>query len=744
MVIIIIAFVSVLVASVLSVSMMNVYMKSVDRKSKENFYSAESALEQINLGLQKEMSKAASEAYKEVMLHYAGDTTGTVDVTEASRRFSFNQKYTDELNTVLRGTGVEGSYDKAVLESFLSMDIKAYAKVNGKGEACILNSSGKARGELVLENVVVSFTDPEGYLTTLETDIRISAPNLNLVHPLEMPEVFEYSIIANQKLISANNTVVTFGANVYAGADGMQLAEGSRWTFDGAEKLVVSGDITIPKTGLLTADSEMDLWTNEIHVNGGMLRTGGRTYVANDLILSAQGSEADLNGEYYGYGNGKELKDNLGDNVTPDYVILGEKDESSAILVNGTDTTLDMSGIRRLLLAGSAQVRGDIVGDAEGISGKTVVNLGESVEVKSNQIAYLVPSECIGVGDGETLIGRNPMTEKEYAKLLEYQKNLGNRFEEVSFSTEVEGLDKTLAEYKPTDRAGFRRFFVTDVNGNRLIYYYVDFDTDQASQYFRDYYVANKDKLDRFMKSYVDEIVPGNRYIRLMTDGNMIFGSENGTLQLQSNVDHGAYLSEADRSTLDEEIAGYRRRFKALGTKLMYDYEELSKEEKKNTVFDNIIRYSTVPGSADYGVFAGISGATGKTYEAEGDAHTKAVVVNNKDGGAYHYKDDSQKEVCLIIATGDVVLEQDFRGIVIARGTVEIKQGVTAVTGSKDKLRKILKTKMPDDATQTIIEYFFRDGDKYALDEGLGDSPALKSDYIAFDELITYEDWTKR
>lgn len=726
MVIVIIAFVSVLVAAVLSVSMMNVYMKRVDRKAKENFYSAEGALEQINLGLQKKMSEAASDAYRVVMQNYAGD------ISEEARRLRFNQRYLQSLQAAVGLAGTGGVYDRTVLEGFLSDDIKAYVGVNANGEACDMQADADS---VVLKNVVVSYTDPEGYLTYLKTDIRMAAPNLNLVHPLEMPDVFEYCIIANQKLSSNNNSVVTFGANVYAGADGMTLQEGTRWSFDGAQRLVVSGDISIPQTGLLAADGEMDLWTNEILVKGGELRINGRTYVANDLILSARGSEVDLNGEYYGYGNGVGLSDGP--------IVLAKEGESSAILINGTETTLDMSGIRRLLLAGSAQLRGDIVGEAEGINGSTIVNFGESIEVKSNQIAYLVPPECIGVSEGETLIGRNPMTAEEYAKLRQYETNLGTGFEEVSFTTVVEGLNKTLQEYKPDDRAGYRKVYVTDINGKQLIYYYVDFDTDQASQYFREYYVANKDKLDQFMKTYVDEIISSGRYIRLMTDGNMIFGSGSGTLELQSNVNNGAYLSEAEKNQLREESAGYQRRFRALGTKLMQEYEDLSATEKSRTVFDNIIRYSAVEGTADNAVFAGVPAATGLTYTADGEGNAAAIVINNINSTAYHYNSDPQNKICLILATGDVVLEQNFKGIVIARGSVTVADGVTAITGNTEKLRRILKTGMPDHPGQTILEYYFRDGDKYILDEGLGDALELHGDYISFGELISYEHWTK-
>lgn len=727
LVIIIIAFAGILVAAVLSVATVNIQMKSVDRQAKENFYSAEGALEQINLGLQEAMAEAAAEAYNVVMQNYASEPS------EEARRLRFNQKYVQSLQGIVGQTGVGGTYDRAKLESYLSDDIQAFAGVNANGEPCVMEAN---EDNVVLKDVVVSFTDAEGYLTYIQTDIRMKAPNLNLVHPLEMPDVFAYSIIANQKLISENNSLPTFGANVYAGADGMILGEGSRWSFDGSKRLIVSGDIDIPLTGALTVSDELDLWANEILVKGGELRTNGRTFVANDLILSDKGSDVVLNGEYYGYGNGVGLTDGS--------IVLAEEGESSAILINGTDTELDMSGTRRLYLGGSAQIRGENIGGETGRNANTNINLGESIEVKSNQIAYLVPPECIGVSNGETLIGRNPMSSKEYEKLQQYKTNLGNAFEEVSFTTVVEGLNKTLAEYKPADRDGYQKIFVTDVNGNQMVYYYVDFDTDQASQYFREYYVANKDTLNRFMENYVDEITTSDRYVRLMTDGNMVYTAAGGTLELLSNVNNGAYLSEAERNAYRQESEEYKSRFKAFGIKLIPDYEDLSLTEKDKTVFDNIIRYSPNAGDADNAVFAGLPSA-GLTYFAEGDNDTQALIVNNNGGVAYHYKDDPQNKICLIIATGDVVLEEDFTGVVIARGTVTLGAGDITVTTDMDKLRKILKTKVSSDpASLTIIEHYFRDGDKYVLDEGVGDEAIVENEYINFGDMITYEDWTKR
>uniref|UniRef100_UPI0028A283BA hypothetical protein n=1 Tax=Anaerosporobacter sp. TaxID=1872529 RepID=UPI0028A283BA len=53
--------------AILSVSMMNLEMKSVDSKAKENFYSAETALDEIVVGLEELTTTQIKAAYTEVL-----------------------------------------------------------------------------------------------------------------------------------------------------------------------------------------------------------------------------------------------------------------------------------------------------------------------------------------------------------------------------------------------------------------------------------------------------------------------------------------------------------------------------------------------------------------------------------------------------------------------------------------------------------------------------------------------------
>jgi hypothetical protein len=243
------------------------------------------------------------------------------------------------------------------------------------------------------------------------------------------------------------------------------------------------------------------------------------------------------------------------------------------------------------------------------------------------------------------------------------------------------------------------------------------------------------------MRSYVNEIRLSNFFTRLTTDGNMIYSVDgsSGRIDLKSNEYFGANLTPSELSGLRNEETGYMKRYKALSTKLVLNYDELTLAEKNRVLFDNIIRYNEVTGDAGAYGFAGITESmTPITYEKDG---YKALIVNNKNLGAYHYNSDPNKKVCMIIATGDVVVEQDFSGVIIARGCVTINNpAVNKISANKEAIYKVLQYEVAPE--ETLVERFFRDGDKYVLDTGGG--AVAQGDYVTYRDLITYEEWTKK
>ena len=78
--------------------------------------------------------------------------------------------------------------------------------------------------------------------------------------------------------------------------------------------------------------------------------------------------------------------------------------------------------------------------------------MGESITVKGGQIAYLVPTECLGVYNGETIIGQNPVTQDVATKIQSYKNDYGENFREVDFTREVSRLGGlSLSSFGVTD-----------------------------------------------------------------------------------------------------------------------------------------------------------------------------------------------------------------------------------------------------------------------------------------------------
>lgn len=88
---------------------------------------------------------------------------------------------------------------------------------------------------------------------------------------------------------------------------------------------------------------------------------------------------------------------------------------SSAIVINGKNTTMDLSGLEKIMLAGKNYIA------SSQIAGKRTnsndVMTGESLTVKGTQLAYLAPSEILADGNCT-----NPMTYQEYFNLIGWRK----------------------------------------------------------------------------------------------------------------------------------------------------------------------------------------------------------------------------------------------------------------------------------------------------------------------------------
>ena len=179
----------------------------------------------------------------------------------------------------------------------------------------------------------------------------------------------------------------------------------------------------------------------------------------DDLTVKAgNGSYVKLAGEYYGYGavesalNSENCieygypKKNQDGTYSVESIRTANTYEkktaaalSSAITINGKSTTLDMSGLERLLLAGKNYIASKALSTSRASGNSTDVLTGESVTVKGTQLAYLVPDSLLGTAQKDY---HNPMDYNTYVKAAEIDTIEDNA---ATVQTKIKKFAKNIA-----------------------------------------------------------------------------------------------------------------------------------------------------------------------------------------------------------------------------------------------------------------------------------------------------------
>ena len=771
-----VSLIGVLATVLMSMSYMNYNMKVTELNSKKNFYTAEIVLDQINLGLQREVSESLEDAYIRAMQRYTIEDDNT-------RNTNFANYYIGELRNRLKDTNfdsqyqiaavdtdMDGVYDKGLV-SYLDIALQnAYdsgdlvitssPKATGVGGDITMESVARARTNaltgnteyesqgLVLYNLRIEYTDANLFTTVIETDIRLETPELTLVTKTAMPEVFEYSIVADAGILgSSAGGTTTFKGNVYAGNDtgvttddgGLSVTQGHTWNFEGENKIVSAGPLRIATTATVNATADTECWFESIHLPknastaSGKLSLLGSTYVADDLTIEGKLANVTLAGKYYGFGNAAEAAG------------------SSAIILNGKDATLDMSGLEKLMLGGNAYVQTSQISytpNAHYTAGNNKdILLGNSIAVKSDQIVYLVPAECIGVRGNEILIGKNPMTEDKYLEWKDYnQRHLDNEagftnYEAVSLTKDIDNLGKSISEYA-YNSVGYKTVF-RQVNGQTLCYVYWDLTEEGAANYYQDYYNAATVKMNRYISAYNNRIVMNPDLTDYESNGNLLLYSL-GTSGAISIVDNTIDSSREamDLYNIEREQTEFQERFLRLKAKLALEESAVTSVELSKTIYENTIN--------SYSMGNLPNNSTGVTYPTHDPTdpedipdpdELKAVFVNNAGKANYIYNDPN---VRVIIATGNVELRRNFEGLIICDGKIIIN-GASEVKPNKLDVLQLLRLKeSEDDDAMSLVARYFIDGDRYSMDSTLSGTVTNTMNGQQMGELIIYENWSKQ
>lgn len=178
MVIVVIAFITILTTTLLYISGMNYYMKMTDLKTKQSFYEAETALEEIKAALAVEVALASDEAYEEIMVKYAA--------TDGFTRYSL---YEDRFFTILRENWEQRRADlnpggdpvayADLLRQYVEAPYRTGLNVDASNPtAGSIDLSFKEDGYALVKGVQLTYSK-DGYTTIINTDYIITVPELN-------------------------------------------------------------------------------------------------------------------------------------------------------------------------------------------------------------------------------------------------------------------------------------------------------------------------------------------------------------------------------------------------------------------------------------------------------------------------------------------------------------------------------------------------------------------------------------
>lgn len=812
MVIVIIAFIAILAAVLMFVAYAGFRMRIVDKQGKDNFYTAETVLDEINVGLQGEISAALAAAYEDIMINYSLETSSS------ARNQRFRDKYFEKLQESLQTDSTH--YNIAKLRGYLSNESRGdvahgadgsrQSFVDGASYGAIVESDigvddadpvsfmmEANNTRLLLKDLRVSYVNENGYVSIISTDIRIDLPSFNFSQAAALPALDSCVLLADDTLFIGNKTAggnITVKGDTYAGQlivgkpDGMipSALNGGNPVTDGTVEPSVSdllatainfenlaGDdavgmsLIVSRNGIDVGEGSSfntkgtDIWAQNFTLNSADAQLDGSVNLKDDLTLAGKNSTAVLKGEYTGFGylvassdtGGDDENDSSGDSEE-DTNPFSSPDASSAIVINGRGSTLDLSGLQRMTISGRAYVATaynsktdpNPDGTSDQVKGnKANVMMGESVAVKSNQLIYLVPSEALGcriekdgsISDSE--YNCNPLTLEQYEDIITHPE----KYVLINGGKELASLGyRRLSDYINQEQvAGGESAYVPEIifsqtNAGTLVYCYLRFpDESAANRYFRDYYGVNAESVDRYTRLYADDIKMADELLYLNMAGNMLAYEGEDTWSVVGAEESSGNIKQAKRIS-----ANKNEEFNSLRVKLVRTANLLTDAELGRTAFPNIIDELEVLNVLD------AKGAS--EVQINTQSNTEAMVLTKRD--EYIVDNSTPDAVKVIVSLGNVTVKRSFTGLIIAKGniTVAAESQITLEPLDVNTFSNILFTAVGELSKESGHEHdyylmnVFADGLSYAY-----------SGNVAFDEgtsrvsmvdLISYERWTKK
>lgn len=732
-VLIVLVVVSAIGVVITKVTITNIQMKEVERGTKKNFYSAESVMDALHAGAGEKSADALKDAYTYVMENYVISTASGNDLQD-----EFAKKYIEKLEDTFNpgGTNPKNEEKEAgvVVYSIAAYDTDIVKQCIGDAADqvyYVMPASGKAKyeadykaGTFTLKNVGVSYTDSQNYKTTITTDLVFTTPKLNFNGGDEIKEFMKYALIADTK-INVNASPVTVDGNAYAGKDGILADNNGSGTFNGKVTITRGDIVTDSGTSLVMGNGNSSIWASNVETKrnpsgsaASSIELNGNSYIEDDLTMNGVDSTVTVKGNYYGY----NFQENYDSQVeTKDAAF------NSAMMVNAKNCKLDLSNINYLMLSGRTFV-------SRGSDSKNNdVLLGESLSARTNQLAYYVPNDYVNESTGK------------FKTFAADGKDGAAEFETFS------GVSNVMS-YLDSSKPVVAYYYVDKATHSTVHNYYLNFATEQkANDYFTMYCNSPKSAtLKNYATDYLTDdaiVLDSNKIFTLRGDILYRNAADAGLDEKHVSIDLNDWKIDAANSANNGIYADYSAKMA-----IKYKALQLSLKETDASITAANVRITDSAGEIDK--------SQNPLFDTLVDRAAMSAAVDNHKSGAEEYYVAYRKSVAgstsdntgvvlaknatkltipsditqgLVVATGDVYVSRNFRGLIISGGTISFGSGVT-VTSDKMLVADLFKKDM--ESSTPAFSQFFRDCSVGSVTEHI-------SGNVDINTYLTYENWKK-
>lgn len=702
-----ILFVMTLGGVVATVTITNIRMRQVEESGKRNFYSAEMVMDEIAVILNNKASVAMQEAYTNILSDYRN-----IMVNGKSLQKEFGYQYVERMRNAFENTTRDKTYKEDDADSSRYVYYYGYYKLEeikselpDEYQDCFVTDSDNCafsadyvNGLFTFYGVKVDFVDDYGYETVITTDMVFRTPSLNFDSGYKVKDFMKYALIADDQISFPGFNDITIAGNVYSGPGGIYVKNADNISFSG-NTIVTRGDINVESGSgnVVIGNASSSIWAENIVTTGkgspSSLFLNGNIYVADDLSIDGKNSIVTLTGNYYGY---NFLKQYDGTDHTE-----GAR-YSSAIAINGNGSRLDMQGLQYLHLAGRTYI-------ARGINEKDDVILGESLSVRTNQLAYYVP-----------------------VNFLKRDSN-GNATSPADFSEEGEAeyeayinMTNVRSYLKSGEPIAVYRF---KSNTDQEIYrYYLNFANEQlANDFFAAYSTANAGKINAYGSNYADAIIIDDNTLYTLK-GDIMYRNS-----VSSNYSVKAVTIETDRWNAGEEGVYYD-----FADQLAKNYMSLQKyledwrfhadeitsfkvrfaDKWDDPLTGQLLNMSMLSAHPDEVLYSNADKITGPD---------DALIVVKK--GDYTIGTEGKG---IVIVTGDVSVERNFTGMIIAGGSIKFVS--KPITVKSDEM--LVAQMFADDAKESDPKFSY-------LFTTYGNVNENVIGLVQIDKYMSYQNWTR-